>query len=535
MPREWWRLDVGSRAPKLERVFYLVGLVLAGTVIALPIIGLLLPLLSVPQDVLREISLTGRHWWLLGRSLVFSGLAAAIAMAFGTTIAVLLMGSGAGRAVLIFVLAPMAAVPPSIHGFSWATAILLAEDWLRRVIGMVQSPGGWGAAITVQVLSMFPLAAAIAWAGFAVLETRMLEAGLVFRSTPAVIGRIMMPLVGPVLGAGTGVLFLLSLSDYSVPSLFSINLYALEIFSAYSSGAHPAVALVTAAPIVGVIILVLGFGLRIGRKAEAMALSRRGGVPASKGIWIPTGLTWIAAAILLIQFLIPLVIMAANAGSWKFVTAASLSARSEIGMSLVVSIATSILCLILGLATGYALGIRGGGGAAWWILTIAAFALPGPLIGIGLIKIAGSFPLWTEEILPVWASLVRFFPIAAFVFYALNRRNHQGLIEAAQVFGRSRLSILRRVSLPLILPGVVVAGVVCFSMTMGELGATLLVAPPGKATLVMRLYNLLHYGASRDVAALCLLLSLCALAASGAMTIILNRSGHRIIERHPDA
>jgi iron(III) transport system permease protein len=70
---------------------------------------------------------------------------------------------------------------------------------------------------------------------------------------------------------------------------------------------------------------------------------------------------------------------------------------------------------------------------------------------------------------------------------------------------------------------------------MGELGATLLVAPPGKATLIMRLYNLLHYGASRDVASLCLLLSLSALAASGVMTVILNRGGRGIFERHPDA
>jgi iron(III) transport system permease protein len=43
---------------------------------------------------------------------------------------------------------------------------------------------------------------------------------------------------------------------------------------------------------------------------------------------------------------------------------------------------------------------------------------------------------------------------------------------------------------------------------MGELGATLMVIPPGKATLTMRIYNYLHYGASDTVAGLCLVLAL---------------------------
>jgi iron(III) transport system permease protein len=533
--QEDYRFDMNPLAPKIEKAFYLLALITAGAVLALPILGALLPLLSVPREALQEVSLGGRQLWLLGRSLLFSGAVAGSAAALGTATAVLLMGNRTGRKVLTFVLVPLVVTPPSIHGLNWTTTILAAEGWLRRATGPVNLPGEWSAAIMVQTLALFPLAVAIAWAGFAVLEAKLLEAGLVFRPATAVICRIGIRLAGPVLGAGAGVMFLLSLSDYSVPSLFSVNVYALEIFSIYSSGLHPAVALITATPLIAVIVLILGAGLRIGRQAEAMALSRRDSSSTQNGIRVPAALTWIAAVVLLVQLLVPLAVMAFAAGSWKFMAATCSGARGEIGMSLAVSLAASLLSLFFGLAVGRALGSGGAWGAAWWILTIIVFALPAPLVGIGILQMAGRLAFLPEEVLPVWANVVRFLPIAAFVFYALRRRIDKGLLDAAQIFGRSRFFILRRVALPLVLPGLVVAGAVCFSLAMGELGATLLVAPPGKATLIMRLYNLLHYGASRDVASLCLLLSLSALAASAAMTIILNQGSRGIIERHPDA
>jgi iron(III) transport system permease protein len=63
------------------------------------------------------------------------------------------------------------------------------------------------------------------------------------------------------------------------------------------------------------------------------------------------------------------------------------------------------------------------------------------------------------------------------------------------------------------LPGFVAAACVVFALAAGELGATLVVAPPGQATLTMRIYNYLHYGASQTVAGLCLIMASTALGA----------------------
>jgi iron(III) transport system permease protein len=71
----------------------------------------------------------------------------------------------------------------------------------------------------------------------------------------------------------------------------------------------------------------------------------------------------------------------------------------------------------------------------------------------------------------------------------------------------------------MLLPGLLAAGGIAFALTTGELGATLLVAPPGQATLTMRIYNFLHYGATGTVAGLCLMMALFSVVA-GAFAVL---------------
>jgi iron(III) transport system permease protein len=47
---------------------------------------------------------------------------------------------------------------------------------------------------------------------------------------------------------------------------------------------------------------------------------------------------------------------------------------------------------------------------------------------------------------------------------------------------------------------------IAFILSLGELGTTLLVIPPGRETIPIKIYNLMHYGADQLVAALCLIL-----------------------------
>ena len=55
------------------------------------------------------------------------------------------------------------------------------------------------------------------------------------------------------------------------------------------------------------------------------------------------------------------------------------------------------------------------------------------------------------------------------------------------------------------LTGIVAAWLVTFILTVGELGTTVLVAPPGESTLPVRIYTLIANTPSSEVAALALM------------------------------
>ncbi len=107
------------------------------------------------------------------------------------------------------------------------------------------------------------------------------------------------------------------------------------------------------------------------------------------------------------------------------------------------------------------------------------------------------------------------------------------LFDAAAVFSPGRFKTWVQIRLPLYAPGLFVAAGILAVLTLGELGATLVVAPPGHGTLTMRIYNYLHYGAAGEVAGLCLMITILTLIA-GACTIAvlywLHRGPGRMVE-----
>jgi iron(III) transport system permease protein len=61
------------------------------------------------------------------------------------------------------------------------------------------------------------------------------------------------------------------------------------------------------------------------------------------------------------------------------------------------------------------------------------------------------------------------------------------------------------------MPAVLAGGVAVAALSLGEVGATILLIPPGTSTLSVRLFTLMHYAPTGQVSAVCLLLALPAL------------------------
>jgi molybdate transport system permease protein len=75
------------------------------------------------------------------------------------------------------------------------------------------------------------------------------------------------------------------------------------------------------------------------------------------------------------------------------------------------------------------------------------------------------------------------------------RSSDLGLEEAAATLGATRLTILRRVTLPLIGPSLIAGGVLCWARALGEFGATIIFAgnfPGTTQTMPLSIFNSLQ-------------------------------------------
>jgi iron(III) transport system permease protein len=143
------------------------------------------------------------------------------------------------------------------------------------------------------------------------------------------------------------------------------------------------------------------------------------------------------------------------------------------------------------------------------VLLLALFAAPSTIVGIGLIGmwnrpgLAGA--LYGTDAMLVLAPLARFVPVAALVLGASVRQIPVSHEEAAAVSGAGWLRTVWRIVLPQAALGLLAAWIVTFILTFGELGASILVAPPGESTLPIRIYTLIANAPSSHVAGLALL------------------------------
>lgn len=113
--------------------------------------------------------------------------------------------------------------------------------------------------------------------------------------------------------------------------------------------------------------------------------------------------------------------------------------------------------------------------------------------------------IYKRMVIIVIACIARFLPVAALILAAGVRQISHSAEEAAEVVGAGWLRIFSRILVPQLQSGIAAAWVIVFLFSFGELGATILVAPPGESTLPVRIYTLLANTTSSQVAAMALM------------------------------
>lgn len=178
--------------------------------------------------------------------------------------------------------------------------------------------------------------------------------------------------------------------------------------------------------------------------------------------------------------------------------------------SLITGAVASLAALVLGSWAALALrGMRPLPGRVLGALFFLPSAVPSVSVGLGLL-VAFSRPPVLLNGTTLIVLVAHLLLVSAFTFGNVSAglaRLPADCEQVAESLGATPAYRLRRVTLPLLAPYLVAAFSLSFALSMGELGATIMVYPPGWVTLPVGIFGLTDRGDVFEAAALTVVLA----------------------------
>lgn len=135
----------------------------------------------------------------------------------------------------------------------------------------------------------------------------------------------------------------------------------------------------------------------------------------------------------------------------------------------VVTVGATILSLVCSILIGYALGrLRFRGGNTMGIIIFLAYLVPPTLLFIPLAQVVTRFKLYGEYWSLIFTYPTFLIPFAGWLLMGYFRTIPIELEQAAMVDGATRLRAMWTIIMPLALPGILSAGIFCFTLGWNE-------------------------------------------------------------------
>jgi len=519
-----------------------LALILA--VAALGVAGLLPLLAMLAQSLIVEgrFTLAAYHrvfdgWQVYQlpavHSLVLAALTSAGAIAIGVPLGVVLGKTDIPwRHTLAAVLSIPLVLPPYVIAVSWFN-LLSADGWLARVLPAAHAQGlsnwlfGLPGCLGVLVTAFMPIVMILTLVYLHAVEPRLEESGRLIAEWPAVLRAITLPLIQPGILFAAFLVFLLALGETGVPMFLRYPVFPVEVLTQFSAFYDVRAATAAATPLLALTLLLLALERRWLREkvyrlrptVSARALLRvplhRWRLPAFASV----------ALIALPLVVLPLGALLATALTPFSFVEAWRAAADSLARTLVLAGIGATLLSVLGFLCGYLIHHRA---LRFWravdTLTLLLFTLPGAVIGVGMIVLwnrPGTGWLYASPAIVILAYLAQYTAVTSRITWAALANVPASLEEAAAVAGAPWLARIRYVVVPAALPGLAAGWLVGFIFCIRDLGASMLVYPPGGDTLSVRIFTLMANGAPGLIAALCVILAAVAIGASAVLAMLM--------------
>jgi iron(III) transport system permease protein len=453
---------------------------------------------------------------------------------------------------------PMA-VPPYLAAYAFAEFFLFTgpvQGLIRDLFGYTSIRDYWfpdirstGGAAFVLASVLYPYVYLTTRVVFLMQGRAIGDVARTLGAGPArVFFRVLLPVARPAIAAGLGLVVMECLNDVGATEYLGVQTLTVSVYTTWLNRGSLAGGAQVAMVLMGVVLLLLGVehGLRHGRRVNA---GRSAHLKARPGRVRLDGLRGALVAIVLAApiacgFGIPVAVF----GTYALETHRPLWSPTLAGAflnSLAVASATALVTVGLALLlTGAARTVRAPSMPATVRLASAGYALPGGIVGLGLLIVLarldnwvdagmrGAFGVSTGLILTgsaaaiVLACTIRFLALAEGALRSGMEKLPPNLHEAALSLGRTPLQSARSVILPLLRPAVLTALVLVFVDTIKELSATILLRPFGFNTLATFIYENASRGAPQDGAGAALLVIATALVPVMLLSRALARDQH---------
>jgi iron(III) transport system permease protein len=367
----------------------------------------------------------------------------------------------------------------------------IAQELLYPLTGIERLPNiyGFPGAFLVLTLMSYPFTLLSVRAALRRMDPSLIEAARSLGLSPwQAFRRVTLPHLKPAIVAGSLLIALYVLRDYGAVTMMRFDTFTRIIYIQYQTILDRSLAASLALVLVGMTAAILYFEFRTRGRAH---YTRRSAGAARQAQQVKLG-RWRYPALLFIGsvVLVALVMPAAGLGYWLWrglagtQTLASLwqPAAHSVGVSLATAGATIFAALPV-----VVLSVRRPGRISHLVerLTYAGFALPGIVIALSLVFFGSAYarPLYQTWGMLLVAYVILFIPQAVGAARTSLLQIPTCLEEAGRSLGKRPSTVFRKITLPLLGPGIFAGAALVFLTAMKELPATLILSPAGFRTL----------------------------------------------------
>lgn len=492
--------------------------VLTGTALVVAALILVVPtylLVRVAGSGAEALSLLVRPRTLqvLGNTVLLAAAVTLATIAIAVPIAWLTVRTDLpGRRFWAVVTALPLVIPSYVAAFLYASILSpkgVLQQLLAPLTGIESLPNFYGfpGALLVLTLVSYPYVLLTVRAALKRMDPALVEAarslGL---SSQQAFWRVTLPYLRPAVVAGGLLVALYCLRDFGAVTTLQYSTFTRVIYNryvAYRLDTAAAMALV----LVGVTAVILYLELRLRGRAQYARLSTgaaRRQPPVPLGIWKGPALLFVGLIVLL-----ALVVPAGGLAYWfwrglnqdwmvRELGVAANNVESFLTLlqpawhSLSASLLAAGLAIVAALPIAI-LSVRRPGRFSHFLerLSYACFALPGIVIALSFVFVGTRYarPLYQTMPMLLGAYVVLFIPQVVGAERASLLQVSHSLEEAGRSLGKRPFQVLRRITLPLVRPGILAGGALVFLTCMKELPATLILSPLGFSTLATAVWS----------------------------------------------